>query len=181
MPLSASHPNDRASRPAGAPPDATNGRAMTRPTVITPARNDSAPTRREPWAAERVAVAKSTAAPRPPSTAIMRALSRRGPIRDVGPRLEQLEAACARDRLRAGGGVELAVDAPRVRLDRVLGHEQLAADLPQRETGRQQTQDVELAVAQLIATARCPPVRRPHSRAQEARVRAGLDHAAGLG
>src|SRR5437764_10005220 len=165
MPLSASHPNDEASRPAGAPSNATNGKAMTRPTVITPARNDSAPTKREPRAAQSVAVAKSAAAPRPPSTAIIRALSRRAPIRDAvppdSPLLEQLEAACARDRLRAGGCVELAVDAARVRLDRVLGHEKLAPDLPQRETGRQETQDIELAVAQLITAAHCSPARRP--------------------
>jgi hypothetical protein len=69
-----------------------------------------------------------------------------------------------------------------VRLDRVLGHEQLAADLPQREPGRQQTQDIDLAVAQLIAAARRSPARRSHSiGAQEARVRAGIDYFAGLG
>src|SRR6266487_633442 len=105
MPLSASHPNDEASRPAGAPPNATNGKAMTRPTVITPARNDSAPTRREPRAAERVAVAKSTAAPRPPSTAIMRAPSRRARSRrPTSEALQQREdpgrAAASRLELR---------------------------------------------------------------------------------
>jgi hypothetical protein len=49
----------------------------------------------------------------------------------------------------AGSGAELAVDVVRVRLDRVLGDEQLAADLPDGEAGREQAEDLELALTQL--------------------------------
>src|SRR5262249_20942147 len=53
----------------------TNGSVTASPTIITPARNDGGPTRRAPGDAASVVVAKATAAPSPPRTAIPRVAS----------------------------------------------------------------------------------------------------------
>src|SRR5439155_12144215 len=138
-PASASQPTSTQPSPAGIPLAATSASAIASPTSITPASSDGAPISRVPREDESVAAVKKRAAPRPPTIAII-----------GSPGLDQPQLAAAGDGFLAIARVELPVDPPRVRLDRVQRDVQRVADLALRQRSREQTEDRQLALSQLL-------------------------------